>query len=165
MTKTWSTGLAAVLALVTAATIQAAEPPEFLTLPPAEIKVGPLPLDTKAPVVGTYAPACTPSPAPAACSTGTSCSAAKCYATCCLGLGHRLQGLLDIGDRDHPCMDKVLGWMFYRQCQQTPLCCCYTRPVPSGYEWFLVPGCVEGNCGGCCKAAGACGGSCGSCAK
>jgi hypothetical protein len=79
-----------------------------------------------------------------------------------------LQGLLDIGDRPHPRMDKVLGWMFYRQCQETPLSAAlyYTRPMPDGYEWFLFPGCVEGSCGGgCCKAAGGCGSTCGGGAK
>jgi hypothetical protein len=171
MTKTSCAVLAAVLGLTTA-TLHAAEPPEFLTLPPSEIKLTPLPLDTKAPLPGAYGPACYPHTG--ACSPCNTCCSSQCNTSCGLGLGlgQWLQDLGDFADRDHPKMDKFFDWLTYRPCHlASPGCCYYVRPAPAGYEWFLHPGCVEGSCGGCCKTAAPCSscktaapcGSCGSC--
>jgi hypothetical protein len=170
MTKTWCPVLAAVLGLTTAA-LHGAEPPEFLNLPPTEIKAAPLPLDTKAPLTadpkhvpaptppsGAYGPACPSSPAPATFGACGPCGA-------CGICGAHVHRLLEIGHRDHSGLEKLQAWLFFRPCQLTPLgdCCCYVRPIPEPYLYFLYPGCHEGDCGGCCKGAAACG--CKSCGK
>ena len=45
-------------------------------------------------------------------------------------------------------------WATYRPCHlASPSCCGHLLPVPSGYEFFLYPGCAEGPGGSCCKSS------------
>jgi hypothetical protein len=162
MTRTWVAVLTAALGLH-GALLQAA-PPDFKDLPPSEIKVAPLPLDTKAPPapppeVGAVPAPSAPGPAPAACAPA--CKPVPCGEHC------KPKILLDLhlGSRDHPHAGKLWAWVTYRPCQRTsPSCCGFLLPVPSGYEFFLTPGCAEGSGGSCCNKS-SCGAGCNGCGK
>jgi hypothetical protein len=160
MTKTWCIVLAAVLGLTTSAALHAAPPPEFLNLPPTDIKPQPVQLDTKAPPPpAPLAPdaACAPANPcckPAACSLCGSCS------LCAAHLNHLLTGCR----HEHSGLDRLRAWLLFRPCQCTPLECCYClRPYPDNYLYFLYPGCQDHDCGGCCNGRAACG--CKTCGK
>jgi hypothetical protein len=162
MTKTWNAILAVALGL-SGATLCAAEPPEKLTQPPTELKVAPLPLDTKtplnapAPAVNGSAPNFwpTPDPTPAANPPApTSAPAAPCASgSACGGCATKTYLCLGLGSHDHPGLAKFWDWLTYRPCHLTPCSCCEwpARPMPDGYEYFLWLHCVEGSCGSCCK--------------
>lgn len=174
MTKTWTAVLAAVLA-ATAWPLHAAEPPQFLNLPPTEIKYTYTPPATLPPAstpATTYGPACTTpaTPAPAcpasACHDSwlSGCWFSGCLSGCSLnGLGERLHDLKP-APHDNACWDKFKGWICYHAHWTGCECCCWCRPQQPGYTYFLYLGCREGNCGGCC--GGGCKGTgCGGCAS
>ena len=158
MTKTWCTVLAAVLGL-TAGALHAAQPPEFLNLPPTDIKPQPVTLDAKAPPApAPPTAACAPA-SPSCCQPAASATCGSC-SLCCDHLHHLLNGCR----HEHSGLDKLRAWLLFRPCQRTPLECCYCiRPYPDNYLYFLYPGCQDRDCGGCCKGAAGCG--CKTCGK